>query len=537
MCTAACTLCCADALAGSAVALTAAAAPGATKLGTAGLPEVLATVWLVVFETSRLVLRLAVLAVSFRFLVTAARGATPIARDERRELPPGDRPRVTVQLPLRNEYHVAHRAIENACALDYPTDRLEIQVLDDSDDATRDRVATIVAQLRSAGHDIKHLTRPTPTGYKAGALNLGLAQAGGDYVAIFDADCLPQPDFLRRVLPWFDSPDVGLVQGRWSFVNRDATLLTRVQAAVLDGMFVLDQHVAAQRNEAVQFNGTGGLWRRCCLEELGGWEESALTEDAELSLRAHLHGWRLHHLRQVELPSELPTEMAAFRIQQARWADGTAQVLRRGLRLVLGGRLAWGTKVALLLRLGRHLVYPLLLLSVIASPLTTMGALPFFFTFGAPLNLAVLGLLVAALLGYHAVAARAAGLTGWGAIGLRMLWGLGVIPLAVGLSLRYTVSLLVGVCRRGGEFVRTPKAGSGGPDGPRYRPRWDPLVLVELPLGAAIAVVGGMTLAWGAIVDGTLMLGSGVAIFGVGLASLPAPLGLRGGDQGQRPPR
>jgi len=532
VCAAACTACCADAVAGSAAALAAADALGAVEIRPAGLGSVPVTAWLLVFETARILLRLALLLASYRFFAVARHGAARVALDEPRELPPGELPRVTIQLPLRNEYHVARRAIEHACALDYPADRLEIQVLDDSDDATRDLVATIVERLRREGHDITQLTRPTPSGYKAGALNLGLARARGDHIAIFDADCMPQPDFLRRVLPWFSAPDVGLVQARWSFVNRDATLLTRVQAAVLDGMFVLDQHVATLRDEPVQFNGTGGVWRRRCLEELGGWEETALTEDAELSLRAHLRGWRLQHLRQVELPSELPLEMAAFRIQQARWADGTAQVLRRGLSLVLRGRLAWATRLALLLRLGRHLVYPLILFSVLASPLTTVGGVPFLFSYGSAWNLALLGLLTTALLRYHFAAARAAGLSGW-----RALWGLGVIPLAVGLSLRYTLSLLRGVCRRGGEFVRTPKAGSGAPDGPRYRPRWDPLVLLEVPLGAAIALVGGLTLAWGGYVNGTLMLCSGVAFLWVGLASIPAPLGLLTGRAAHRPPR
>lgn len=522
----------ADAVAGAAAARVAQEVLVSAEIRAAGLASVPVAVWLAVFETARVLLRLAVLLACYRFLATARHGAPRSALDEPRELPPGTRPRVTVQLPLRNEYHVARRAIEHACAIDHPADCLEIQVLDDSDDATRELVATLVERLRGQGHDITHLTRPVPTGYKAGALNLGLAHASGDYVAIFDADCMPQPDFLRRILPWFSTPDVGLVQARWSFVNRDATLLTRVQAAVLDGMFALDQHVASLHDEPVQFNGTGGVWRRGCFRELGGWEETALTEDAELSLRAQLRGWRLRHLRQVEVPSELPMDMAAFRSQQARWADGTAQVLRRCLGLVLRAPLAGTQRLALLLRLGRHLVYPLIFFSVLASPLTTYGVAPFLFSYGSVLNLALLGLLTASLLRYHFVAARTAGLSG-----LQALWGLGVIPLAVGLSLRYTVSLVRGLCRRGGEFVRTPKAGSGAGEGPRYRPRFDPLVLLELPLGVGLSYLGAMALSWGSHVDGALMLCSGLAFVWVALAAIPAPIGVCASRGAQGSPR
>src|SRR5262245_13419401 len=249
--------------------------------------------------------------------------------------PPEAWPRVTVQLPIRNEFYAATRVLAAVARLDYPRELLEIQVLDDSDDGTSQLIGEQVAALEAQGFEVAHLCRTDPSGFKAGALAAGLTSARGEFVAMFDSDFVPASDFLKRLLPHFDHERVAMVQGVWSHLNREQNWLTRVQAQLLDGLFVVEQTAKSRAGVPFQFNGTAGIWRRAAIDAVGGWTFDSLTEDLDLSIRAQLAGFRLVHVPDVSVPCELPTSLAMFRVQQRRWALGTAQLLRKRLFEIL----------------------------------------------------------------------------------------------------------------------------------------------------------------------------------------------------------
>lgn len=280
--------------------------------------------------------------------------------------PSDDWPVVTIQLPLYNEAEVAHRLIDACVDLEYPRHKLEIQVLDDSTDETVDRVAERVRYWQEQGVDVVHVRRDDRTGYKAGALANGLRLARGDFVAIFDADFVPDPDFLRRMMPHFFEDDaLGMVQARWGHLNRDDSLLTQVQAFGLDAHFALEQHVRQRSDCFMNFNGTAGVWRRTCIEDAGGWEHDTLTEDLDLSYRAQLRGWTFKYVSTPEVPAELPPDMNALRSQQFRWAKGGIETA-----LKLTGRLwrsdePWRVKLEGTFHLSAHLAFPFILLAAL----------------------------------------------------------------------------------------------------------------------------------------------------------------------------
>jgi cellulose synthase/poly-beta-1,6-N-acetylglucosamine synthase-like glycosyltransferase len=474
-------------------------------------------VLLFLFELVRLLLRAAALLMSLRFTLLALRALPrrepepPPAQDE------GELPEVLVQLPLRNEFHVAERIVRAACALDHPRDRLAIQVLDDSDDATRGRLERVVRKLREQGHPVTLVARDRPVGFKAGALNEGLRRSRAPLVAIFDADNLPAPDFLARTLPYFRDPRVGFVQARWSFVNRGGSLLTRLQALVLDGLFAVSQHVQSRAGGPVTFNGTAGVIRRDLLEDIGGWRGHLVTEDQDVALRAWLQGWRGVHCRAYAVACELPEDMGSFRIQQRRWAFGTGQVLRALLPTVLRARAPLGHRLGVLLHLLRHAFYPLLLVNLLLAPFTTLYGLPTLVDYGPGLNLTLLALLLGSLVFYTAVAELRAG----GPVSHALLAPL-LVPLVLGSSLYYSAAFLAGVVSRKGVFVRTPKRGGGGAEGPRYVARWDPLCLVELVLGVAMAAWAATALQRGVPVYGAFMACVALGLLWVSLGSLLA---------------
>lgn len=244
-------------------------------------------------------------------------------------------PKVTVQLPLYNERYVVERLLDAVAAFDYPADRLEIQVLDDSTDDTKDLVVAKIETLKNKGVSIRHICRESRAGFKAGALQAGLAQATGDFIAIFDADFLPAPDFLQKTIPYFSNSFVGVVQTRWEHLNRNYSLLTRLQAFGLDAHFTVEQGGRSQANSFINFNGTGGVWRKSCIEDAGGWSADTLTEDLDLSYRAQLKGWKFCYLEEVEAPAELPVLMPAIKSQHFRWNKGAAECARKNLWKVL----------------------------------------------------------------------------------------------------------------------------------------------------------------------------------------------------------
>ena len=270
-------------------------------------------------------------------------------------------PHVTVQLPVYNERRVVERLIDAAAALDWPRERLEVQVLDDSSDETSALAAAAVARACAAGVDAVHLRRGSREGYKAGALAAGLAVARGEFIAIFDADFVPPPCTLRRLMPRFADAGVGMVQARWGHLNRGRSLLTAAQATLLDAHFLLEHAVRAGRGLFFNFNGTAGIWRRTCIEDAGGWSHATLTEDLDLSYRAQLAGWRFAYAPDVVVPAELPSDMAAFKSQQRRWARGSIQTARRVLPGLWRRDLPLAVKLEAFFHLTANAAYPLLL--------------------------------------------------------------------------------------------------------------------------------------------------------------------------------
>ena len=233
-------------------------------------------------------------------------------------------PKVTIQLPMYNEMYVAERIIETAAAFDYPRDKFQIQVLDDSTDETKDIIATKVAELAATGLNIQHIHRINRTGYKAGALDDAMDRVQGEFIAIFDADFVPDKDFLIRTMPYFKE-GIGVVQSRWGHLNKTYSLLTELQAFGLNGHFAIEQGGRNASGHFINFNGTAGIWRKTCIEEAGGWEHDTLTEDLDLSYRAQMRGWKFKYLEDVESPAELPITMSALKSQQHRWMKGGAE--------------------------------------------------------------------------------------------------------------------------------------------------------------------------------------------------------------------
>ncbi|MBN1964925.1 MAG: glycosyltransferase, partial [Anaerolineae bacterium] len=294
------------------------------------------------------------------------------------DVPAASWPSVTVQLPLYNEQAVVRRLLAAAAALDYPRDRLRVQVLDDSDDDTADLVARLVRGYRASGLDIRHVRRADRAEYKAGALAHALAQTGTDLIAVFDADFVPPPDFLRRAAPHFATdPALGFLQARWGHLNAGQNLITRSQAMSIDGHFIIEQMARSRGGLLMSFNGTGGIWRADCIRDAGGWSGRTLAEDLDLSYRAQLRGWKVRYLPEVEVPAELPPQVAAYKRQQSRWATGTTQ----GLRLLLGpawrsDRLNLGQKLMATLHLCQYLPQPFLLVMAVLTPVLMLaGAL------------------------------------------------------------------------------------------------------------------------------------------------------------------
>ncbi len=420
---------------------------------------------------------------------------------------------VTLQLPLCNEQAVAERVMRAAAALDWPRDRLQIQVLDDSQDETVAIVDRVAQELGAQGVPIEVLRRGERTGYKAGNLQHGLERARGDYIVVLDADSEPSADFLRRVMaPLLADERLGFVQARWSFRNEKAGLLERVQALILDGLMVIEQPRRQALGQPLQFNGTAGVWRRSALEAAGGWLGQgpvSVTEDLDLSFRAELAGYPGCGLPEVAVQTELPSTMAAFRVQQRRWVRGGAEGLRRMARRLLTGDLPARERDAMLGHLARHARQPLILSAALWLPLVQLGEIQ--------LPVAVPGvwpvllvLLIVAVGAYYGAARRRLGRSAAPAFALAPL----VLLLSVGLSLALTASFLSGLLdRRAGEFVRTPKGND--------RARFDPLLAFEIGWGL-LCIVSAALLAlrgeWLAALGVGGVLGGGLCW--VGIASL-----------------
>jgi cellulose synthase/poly-beta-1,6-N-acetylglucosamine synthase-like glycosyltransferase len=271
-------------------------------------------------------------------------------------------PRVTVQLPIFNEQFVIDRLIEAICAMEYPREKLEIQVLDDSTDETQQVAAGIVARFAALGHPIEYIHRTNRYGFKAGALDAGLKVAKGEFVAIFDADFVPPTDWLMKVIHHFSEPGIGMVQTRWSHMNRNYSMLTQIEAILLDGHFIIEHGARVRTGDYFNFNGTAGMWRIQAIADGGGWQHDTLTEDTDLSYRSQLAGWKFKYLPDVECPSELPIEMSAFKTQQARWAKGLIQTSIKVLPMVFKSNVPRRIKIEAVYHLTANLSYPLMVI-------------------------------------------------------------------------------------------------------------------------------------------------------------------------------
>ena len=274
---------------------------------------------------------------------------------------------VTIQLPLYNELYVVERIINSVCEIDYPKNLLEIQVLDDSTDETVDIVGKIVAEKQKEGFDIKQIRRSNRQGFKAGALKEGMKTAKGEYIAIFDADFIPQKEFLKKTLSFFNDEKIGMVQTRWEHINGDYSILTKAQALALDGHFVIEQAVRNKAGFFINFNGTGGIWKRACIEDAGNWEADTLTEDLDLSYRAQLNGWRFVFLKDFTSPAELPSEINALKNQQFRWTKGAIETAKKILPLVWKSKIPLRVKLQGTFHLTNNLVFPFILLVAILN--------------------------------------------------------------------------------------------------------------------------------------------------------------------------
>ena len=283
---------------------------------------------------------------------------------------PENTPKVTVQLPMFNELYVADRIIEQVAAFDYPKDKLQIQVLDDSTDETKDVIAKKVAEVAARGINIQHIHRVDRTGYKAGALDDAMDKVEGEFIAIFDADFVPEKDFLKRTMPYFNDDKVGVVQTRWGHINKSYSLLTELQAFGLNGHFAIEQGGRTASGHFINFNGTGGIWRKTCIEDAGGWEHDTLTEDLDLSYRAQLKGWRFQYLEDVVSPAELPITMSALKSQQHRWMKGGAECfIKMRKRIVRSKNVRFSDRIHALSHLFNSSVFVfILIISLISLP-------------------------------------------------------------------------------------------------------------------------------------------------------------------------
>ncbi len=368
-------------------------------------------------------------------------------------------PAVTVQLPLYNERLVAERVIDAVAAMDYPVEKLQVQVLDDSTDETTHRARATAERHRARGLDIEVLHRTRRHGYKAGALAHGLSHARGEFIVVFDADFVPGEEFLRRVIPWFSDPRVGMVQARWGHLNRDRSPLTAAQAVMLDAHFLLEHEARMHAGLFFNFNGTAGAWRRTCIEAAGGWTHDTLTEDLDLSYRAQLRGWRFVSTPVVVAPAELPADARALKSQQHRWAKGSVQTARKLLPSLFRSSLPSRVKAEAFFHLTSNVAYPLLLLSgllllpVITATSSTAPRL------SVALDVSVILTGIVPVFAFLAFGQLAAGVRGWRIV--RDV--IAVLILGAGLSVNNTWAVLQGLQRSVGDWERTPKTGDGRP--------------------------------------------------------------------------
>ncbi len=389
-------------------------------------------------------------------------------------------PPVTIQLPIFNEKYTVERLLRAVARLEYPADKLQIQVLDDSTDDTLDLVTQLVDSYKARGVNIELIHRVDRKGYKAGALQNALRTATGELIAIFDADFVPKPDWLKRTVPSFQNTQLGCLQTRWGHTNQRYNSLTQAEAMGIDGHFIIEQTVRSKNGFFLNFNGTAGLWRRACIEDAGGWQWDTLTEDLDLSYRAQMRGWKFDYLPDVVVPAELPPHVEAYKKQQFRWAKGSFQVVRKILPSVLRADLPLTVRFMAILHLTGYFVHPLMLsmlLLTLPVGLLVPGAFSIF-----PISLiAGLG---PPLLYLTATATQHRSI-------LRRMSSFPVLVIVgFGLSLSTTIAVLEGLFSKGGAFIRTPKLNIGNK--PKQKQNIDRSYMAPLSAMVWIEIVLGL---------------------------------------------
>lgn len=367
-------------------------------------------------------------------------------------------PRVTIQLPLFNEMYVTERLVDAVCAIEYPRDRFEVQVLDDSTDETTGIAKAKVAEWKAKGVDIVYIHRTNRQGFKAGALQAGLTVAKGEFVAVFDADFVPGPEFLRKTVHYFSDPGVGMVQVRWEHLNREFSLLTHAQAVFLDGHFVIEHTARNRSGRFFNFNGTAGIWRRQAIVDGGGWQHDTLTEDLDLSYRSQLAGWRFVYLPEVVSPAEVPVEMNAFKSQQARWAKGSIQVMKKLLPRILKSDLPRGVKSEAFFHLTANLCYPLMVVLSALMPIAMIIRFRHGWYQVLFLDLPFFIAATMSVLSFYVTSQKE--------IGQPWRERVKVLPfimaLGIGMCLSQAKAVMEGLLGHESEFTRTPKLGVAG---------------------------------------------------------------------------
>ncbi|HEY9116370.1 MAG TPA: cellulose synthase family protein, partial [Roseivirga sp.] len=367
-------------------------------------------------------------------------------------------PQVTVQLPIYNELYVVERLIDAVAHFDWPKDKLEIQVLDDSDDETVELIAKSVSEWQQKGVDIQHIRRPERKGFKAGALQYGMTIAKGEFIAIFDADFVPQPDFLKGCVPHFEQDEkIGVVQTRWGHINEKFSLLTKLQAFGLNTHFRVEQNGRFQGGHFLNFNGTAGVWRKACIEDAGGWKADTLTEDLDLSYRAQLNSWTIFYTPEIVAPAELPAAMSAIKSQQYRWTKGAAETSRKLLPKVLRAPLSFGTKF--------HATFHLLNSAVfICIVVTALLSVPILFIRNLSDNWEVLmNISMIFLMGYVFLVIfywngfRDKNVSLWTNLKTFVPQMFMLLSVFLGLSVHNALAVIEGLMGKKSPFIRTPK--------------------------------------------------------------------------------
>ncbi|MGK0254438.1 MAG: cellulose synthase/poly-beta-1,6-N-acetylglucosamine synthase-like glycosyltransferase [Mariniflexile sp.] len=371
---------------------------------------------------------------------------------------PEEIPYITIQLPVYNEMYVMERLLDNIAKIDYPSDKLEIQVLDDSTDETVETTRAHIEALQATGLDIKHITRTDRTGFKAGALKEGLIVAKGEFIAIFDSDFLPQTDWLKRTVPYFKDENIGVVQTRWGHLNRNYSILTKIQAFALDAHFTLEQVGRNSKGHFINFNGTAGLWRKTCIIDAGNWEGDTLTEDLDLSYRAQLKNWKFKYLEDVETPAELPIVISAARSQQFRWNKGGAENFKKMMWRVLKSKnISPKTKLHGLLHLLNSTMFlNVLIVGVLSIPMLYikneyMHLKPYFYVMSF--------FVVSSIIFFVCYWFMYKNIYGGGFKNFIQYIGMFFVffSIAMGFSLHNSIAVLEGHWGKKSEFIRTPK--------------------------------------------------------------------------------